>query len=133
MIRVTFNLENCTKEEKQRATDIAICYAITPVDKAINTITIVVEDPKISHLISSLPSSVIIIEQQKIEDNTIIPQIQYYTPTGWLIVSKDHYSDLNTQIAKLKSIEEECKKLKATYKDLMGSLAGLIDKFPYDV
>lgn len=144
MTRLTLNLENCTKEEKRRAIDIAICYAKTPIDKATHTVVVMVEDEKISHLVSSLPSSVIITNQTKLEDNTITPQIQHYTPTGWMIISKEHYLELHvkiTELQKMQNVSEEIatvskdkyEKLKSLYRDLMGTLAGTIDKFPSDI
>ena len=181
MTKLTLNLENCTKEEKRKALDIAVCYAKTPIDKTINTVVVMVEDEKISHLVSSLPSSVIITNQTKLENNTITPQIQHHTPTGWIIVNLDYYNALHIRISKLiedndklrKLVESNCisnqtridkkeyeqlqqklketqqlvtdrekmasaykekyEKLNALYKDLMGTLAGTIDKFPYDI
>lgn len=144
MTKLTLNLENCTKEEKRRAIDIAICYAKTPIDKATHTVVVMVEDEKISHLVSSLPSSVIITNQTKLENNTITPQIQHYTPTGWMIISKEHYLELHvkiTELQKKQNISEEIatvskdkyEKLKSLYRDLMGTLAGTIDKFPSDI
>lgn len=144
MTKLTLNLENCTKEEKRRAIDIAICYAKTPIDKATHTVVVMVEDEKISHLVSSLPSSVIITNQTKLENNTITPQIQHYTPTGWMIISKEHYLELHvkiTELQKMQNVSEEIatvskdkyEKLKSLYRDLMGTLAGTIDKFPKDL
>lgn len=144
MTKLTLNLENCTKEEKRRAIDIAICYAKTPIDKATHTVVVMVEDEKISHLVSSLPSPVIITNQTKLEDNTITPQIQHYTPTGWMIISKEHYHELHvkiTELQKMQNVSEEIatvskdkyEKLKSLYRDLMGTLAGTIDKFPSDI
>lgn len=144
MTKLTLNLENCTKEEKRRAIDIAICYAKTPIDKAINTIVVMIEDEKISHLVSSLPSPVIITNQTKLEDNTITPQIQYYTPTGWMIISKEHYHELHVKIIelqKMQNVSEEIatvskdkyEKLKSLYKDLIGTINQCCCKFPRDL
>lgn len=181
MTKLTLNLENCTKEEKRRAIDIAICYAKTPIDKATHTIVVMVEDEKVNHLISSLLSSVTIMDQQKLENNEITPQVTYHKPSGWLIVNSDYYNGLHLEISelittnarlqklaesyipidhvcidkeeydklqqKLKETEqllidrekmasaykEKYEKSKALYRDLMGTLAGTIDKFPYDV
>lgn len=111
MTKLTLNLENCTKEEKRRAIDIAICYAKTPIDKATHTVVVMVEDEKISHLVSSLPSSVIITNQTKLENNAITPQIQHYTPTGWIIVSLDYYNSLHTKISELIGDNDKLRKL----------------------
>lgn len=144
MTKLTLNLENCTKEEKRRAIDIAICYAKTPIDKATHTVVVMVEDEKISHLVSSLPSPVIITNQTKLEDNTITPQIQHHTPTGWMIISKEHYLELHvkiTELQKKQNISEEIatvskdkyEKLKSLYKDLIGTINQCCCKFPRDL
>ena len=111
MTKLILNLENCTKEEKRRAINIAICYAKTPTDTATHTVVVMVEDEKISHLISSLPSSVIITNQTKLEDNTITPQIQHYTPTGWIMVNLDYYNALHIKISELTGNNDELCKL----------------------
>ena len=181
MTRLTLNLENYTKEEKQKITDIVLCYAKSQIDRNINCITAEIEDEKVNHLISSLPSSVTITNQQKLEDNGITSQVMYHKPSGWLIVNIDHYNELHLKISELTTINdklqklaesyipidhvcidkeeynklqqelkemqesviaqkqivtvnrEKYKKLKTLYQDLMGILAGTIDKFPYDI
>jgi hypothetical protein len=143
MTELTVNLENCNKEEKQKAIDIIICYA-APINKATHTIVVMVEDEKVSHLISSLPSSVIITNQTKLENNTNTPQIQHSAPTGWIIISKEHYLELHvkiTELQKMQNISEEIatvskdkyEKLKSLYKDLIGTINQCCCKFPKDL
>lgn len=133
MTNLTFHLENCTKEEKQKAIDVICCYTKTQIDRNNNWITIDIEDQVVSHLISSLPSSVTIAEQKKVNNNEITPQIIYHKPTGWIIISKEHYLELHQTITQIQKDTTQYEKLKSLYKDLMGTLAGVIDKFPYDV
>lgn len=133
MTKVTLNLEDCNNKEKQKAIDVICCYTKTQIDRNINCITVEIEDQVVSHLISSLPSSVTIVEQEKVNNNEITPQIVYHKPTGWIIISKEHYLELHQTITQIQKDTTQYEKLKSLYKDLMGTLAGVIDKFPYDV
>lgn len=111
MTRLTLNLENCTKEEKQKTTDIVLCYAKSQIDRNINCITAEIEDEKVNHLISSLPSSVTIMDQQKLEDNGITPQVMYHKPSGWFIVNSDYYNGLHLEISELITTNARLQKL----------------------
>lgn len=182
MTKVTLNLKDCNNEEKQKAIDVICCYTKKQINKNIKYITVEINDQLVSHLISSLPSSVTITDQQKLEDNGITPQVIYHKPSGWLIVNCDYYNGLHFEISelittnarlqklaessyipinqvqidkeeydqlqqKLKETEqllidrekmvsaykEKYEKSKALYRDLMGTLAGVSDKFPSDI
>lgn len=133
MTKLTLNLEDCNNKEKQKAIDVICCYTKTQIDRNINCITVEIEDQVVSHLISSLPSSVTIVEQEKVNNNEITPQIVHHKPTGWIIISKEHYLELHQTITQIQKDTMQYEKLKSLYKDLMGTLAGVIDKFPYDV
>ena len=54
MTKLTLNLENCTKEEKQKTTDIVLCYAKSQIDRNINCITAEIEDEKVSSNIEEI-------------------------------------------------------------------------------
>lgn len=175
MTSLTLNLENCTKEEKQKAINITCCYTKTQIDRNTNCVTVEIEDQVVSHLISSLPSSVTITNQEKLENSEVTPQVIYHNPSGWLIVNVDYYNDLHLKISELtvinsrlqKLAESNCiptdhvyidkeeynqlqqivtdrektaaeyiekySKLYALYKDLTGTLSGIIDTFPKNV